>query len=134
MPISQMHTAFIITYTGWKWCMVILYEKACSWLPHFLRKSVCALIRRQWHKQRKEKQRAKPWGATDSVGGGSQTAVTPHRDKSAALGAKSRYHCFLQLSQLKPWNFKSGKLRIIKTNVFTISGCNRHIGSSRKIN
>lgn len=45
-----------------------------------------------------------PCGATDSVGGGSHTAVMPQRDKSAALVASSRYHCLLQLSQLKPWN------------------------------
>lgn len=53
-----------------------------------------------------------PWGATDSVGGGNHTDVTPILDKSAALGAKSRYHCFLQLSQLKPWNFKSNSIRV----------------------
>lgn len=46
----------------------------------------------------------RPCGATDSVGGGNHTAVIPHLDKSAAFGASSRYHFFLQLSQLKPWN------------------------------
>ena len=44
----------------------------------------------------------RPCGATDSVGGGNHTAVMPHRDKSAAFGARSWYHFFLQLSQLKP--------------------------------
>lgn len=45
---------------------------------------------------------SKPCGATDSVGGGSHTAVIPDWDKSDALAANSRYQRLLQLSQLKP--------------------------------
>lgn len=30
----------------------------------------------------------------------------PDLDKSEAFGASSRYHFFLELSQLKPWNLK----------------------------
>lgn len=59
-----------------------------------------------WLQKLNWSKRSKPWGATDSVGGGNQTDVIPQRDKSAALLASSRYHCLLQLSQLKPWNFK----------------------------
>jgi len=62
---------------------------------------LCSLERRK---------HVKPWAATDSVGGGSHTAVTPHLDKSAALDANSWYHCLLQLSQLKAWNCRKTNL------------------------
>lgn len=43
-----------------------------------------------------------PSGETDSVGGGSQTAVMPEAASSAALGAISMYQSRLELSQLNP--------------------------------